>query len=218
MRQRHKPWADDFIRENDNLFITDAAESPKCWQKVFGNDNPIHVEIGAGKGQFIRGMAEKYPDINFVGMEVAKSVIVTAGQKVLASDRTNIRLLLGDASLISKMFRENEVAVIYLNFSDPWPKNRHEKRRLTYRSFLQQYETILSPSGKIVMKTDNSGLFAYSLVSFSQYGMKLEEVSLDLHAEDDPENVQTEYEEKFSAKGQPIYRCQAAFDSKNIQK
>lgn len=214
MRQRHKPWADDFIRENKDLFITDITENKVDWAAVFGNSNPIHVEIGTGKGQFITGMARQYPHVNFVGIELSKSVIVSAGQKVIASEHPNVRLVLGDAAGISQFFLQNGVETIYLNFSDPWPKNRHEKRRLTYRTFLEQYEYILSPDGKLVLKTDNSGLFAYSLVSFSQYGMTLEDVSLDLHAENDPTNVETEYEEKFSAKGHPIYRCQAHFSNK----
>ncbi|RDW18322.1 tRNA (guanosine(46)-N7)-methyltransferase TrmB [Oceanobacillus arenosus] len=214
MRQRHKPWADEFLEENNHLVIPSATEHRLNWQKVFGNDKPIHLEVGTGKGQFIIGMAKQYPDVNFIGIEIAKSVIVSATEKVIASGLDNILLLNEDASELREMFGENEITGIYLNFSDPWPKNRHEKRRLTYRSFLEQYEEILEQDGELIFKTDNRGLFEYSLVSFNDYGMKLEEVNLDLHAIDDETNVMTEYEEKFSAKGQVIYRCKARFGSR----
>lgn len=212
MRQRNKPWADDFLRDNQQLIIPNPGEYKNEWQSLFGNNNPIHIEIGTGKGQFLTGMAERNPEINFIGIELAKSIIVTAAQKVMDSGVDNILLLNENAADINSIFAANEIDVIYLNFSDPWPKNRHEKRRLTFESFLKKYEEILNPSGEIIFKTDNRGLFEYSLVSFSNYGMKLEEVNLDLHAIKDPDNVMTEYEEKFSAKGQVIYRCRVRFD------
>jgi len=211
MRQRYKPWADDFIKENNQLFIPEPGRCRGDWKNQFKNNKPIHIEVGTGKGQFLTGMAEQFPNINFIGIEIAKSVIVTAAQKILDADLDNVLLLNVDAKDLRELFAENEVETIYLNFSDPWPKNRHEKRRLTYHTFLEQYEAILDPSGEIVFKTDNRGLFEYSLVSFSKYGMELVEVNLDLHAEDDIQNVMTEYEEKFSAKGQKIYRCRAKF-------
>jgi len=214
MRQRNKPWADDFIQENANLIVPDPAAHRGNWQALFGNNNPIHLEIGTGKGQFIAGMAKQYPEINFIGIELAKSVIVNAAQKVLEEAVPNVILLNQNAKDLREFFQANEIATIYLNFSDPWPKTRHAKRRLTYRSFLEQYEEILQDGKGIVQKTDNRALFEFSLVSYSQYGMRLEEVSLDLHALEDPENVKTEYEEKFSAKGQPIYRCRAVFLNK----
>jgi len=212
MRQRNKPWADDFLKEHDNLVIPNPEAHCGKWQEVFGNSNPIHLEIGTGKGQFIAGMAKQYPDINFIGIELAKSVIVNATEKVLAEKVPNVILLNNNAKDLRDFFGENEISTIYLNFSDPWPKTRHEKRRLTFHAFLEQYKDILIDGKGIVQKTDNRGLFEYSLVSYSQFGMRLEEVSLDLHALEDPENVKTEYEEKFSAKGQPIYRCQAIFN------
>ncbi|SFD61868.1 tRNA (guanine-N(7)-)-methyltransferase [Lentibacillus persicus] len=211
MRQRHKPWADDFLKNNTQLVIPDAASKKGEWGQLFGNDNPIHLEIGTGKGQFITGMAEQHPDINFIGIELAKSIIVMAGSKVKASEQDNVLLIHGDAAGLNELFAENEISVIYLNFSDPWPKKRHAKRRLTFHTFLEQYQSILHPEGEIVLKTDNQGLFEYSLVSFSQFGLELREVNLDLHNEEDPLNIMTEYEEKFSAKGQRIYRCRAQF-------
>ncbi|RKQ29680.1 tRNA (guanosine(46)-N7)-methyltransferase TrmB [Oceanobacillus halophilus] len=213
MRQRNKPWADEFLKEHNQLIIPNPSEHKGKWKELFGNDHPIHIEVGTGKGQFIVGMAKQYPEINFIGIELAKSIIVSAAQKVLEteSDQSNILLLNENASDLREMFDINEISGIYLNFSDPWPKNRHEKRRLTYKTFLEQYNDILIPDGSVIFKTDNRGLFEYSLVSLNDYGMKLEEVNLDLHDIDDPTNIMTEYEEKFSAKGQPIYRLKARF-------
>ncbi|MFD1066812.1 tRNA (guanosine(46)-N7)-methyltransferase TrmB [Oceanobacillus locisalsi] len=211
MRQRHKPWADDYLKEKEHIVLENPTIHKGKWKEVFGNDNPVHVEIGSGKGQFISGMAKQYPHINFVGIEVAKSIIVSAVQKVDEAGVDNARLLNVDATDIRELFAENEIGEIYLNFSDPWPKNRHEKRRLTFKHFLEQYQDILTDKGEIVLKTDNRGLFEYSLVSFSEYGMKLIEVNLDLHAIEDATNVQTEYEEKFASQGHVIYRCKAAF-------
>jgi len=213
MRQRYKPWADDYLKEKNHIVLETPSIHKGEWKKVFGNDNPIHIEIGSGKGQFITGMAKQYPDINFIGIEVAKSIIVSTVQKVDEEALDNIRLLNEDANDLLAIFAENEVGQIYLNFSDPWPKNRHEKRRLTFRSFLEQYQHILPESGQIVLKTDNRGLFEYSLVSFSDYGLKLIEVNLDLHAIEDETNVKTEYEEKFASMGHVIYRCKAQFSS-----
>ncbi|WP_040985611.1 tRNA (guanosine(46)-N7)-methyltransferase TrmB [Oceanobacillus jeddahense] len=211
MRQRHKPWADDYLKEKNHIVLENASVHKGEWSKVFNNENPIHVEIGSGKGQFITGMAKQYPDVNFIGIEVAKSIIVSTVQKVDEEALDNVRLLNEDANNLLAIFAENEIEQIYLNFSDPWPKNRHEKRRLTYKSFLEQYQNILPDQGQIVLKTDNRGLFEYSLVSFSEYGMKLVEVNLDLHGIEDETNVKTEYEEKFSSKGHVIYRCKVKF-------
>ncbi|MCM3742322.1 tRNA (guanosine(46)-N7)-methyltransferase TrmB [Oceanobacillus luteolus] len=211
MRQRYKPWADDFLNEHQDLIIQNPAEHKGKWQKLFSKEQPLHLEIGTGKGQFIVGMAKQHPDINFIGMEVAKSIVVTAGEKMLEAELDNLLLIHADASHLLDYFETDEISTLYLNFSDPWPKNRHEKRRLTYSSFLKQYQEVLHSEGELIFKTDNRGLFEYSLCSFSAYGMLLKEVSLDLHKDEDPLNIMTEYEEKFSAKGQPIYRCKALF-------
>lgn len=214
MRQRNKPWADDFLKENEHLIIPNPKSYQGNWKELFNNDNPIHIEIGTGKGQFIAGMAKQNPDINFIGIELAKSIIVSAAQKVMDSEQQNILLINENAENILEIFEKDEVSTIYLNFSDPWPKNRHEKRRLTYHKFLNNYREILKQDGELIFKTDNRGLFEYSLVSFSTFGMLLNEVNVDLHAIEDPTNVMTEYEEKFSAKGQPIYRCKASFNER----
>ncbi|QTN00123.1 tRNA (guanosine(46)-N7)-methyltransferase TrmB [Sediminibacillus dalangtanensis] len=213
MRLRHKPWADDYLKENDDIVVQNPFELKGKWNSLFSEDQPLHIEIGTGKGQFIAGMATQHSEINFIGMERAKSIIVSAVEKVKQAEVENARLLNENAKDLRDLFAENEVDKIYLNFSDPWPKTKHEKRRLTYHTFLQQYKGILKADGEIVLKTDNRKLFEYSLVSFSKFGMVLDEVLLDLHGYHDPENVQTEYEEKFSGKGQPIYRCKVYFSS-----
>ncbi|SDN03421.1 tRNA (guanosine(46)-N7)-methyltransferase TrmB [Sediminibacillus halophilus] len=213
MRLRHKPWADDYLKENDDIVVQNPFDQKGKWNSLFSEDQPLHIEIGTGKGQFIAGMATQHREINFIGIERAKSIIVSAVEKVKQAEIENARLLNENAQDLRDLFAENEVDKIYLNFSDPWPKTKHEKRRLTYHTFLQQYKGILKPDGEIVLKTDNRKLFEYSLVSFSKFGMILDEVLLDLHDYQDPENVQTEYEEKFSGKGQPIYRCKAYFSS-----
>jgi len=214
LRQRHKPWADEFIEEHGHIFIPNPTENKGNWTKVFGNHNPIHLEIGTGKGQFIIGMAKQYPNVNFIGLEVSKSVIVNAGEKLLQEELPNVKLILADANMLLDYFSNNEISELYLNFSDPWPKNRHAKRRLTFHTFLKQYEEILQRDKSIVFKTDNRKLFEYSLVSMSQFGMCLDDVTLDLHELCDETNVKTEYEEKFSTKGQPIYRVKARFEVK----
>ncbi|WP_153464845.1 tRNA (guanosine(46)-N7)-methyltransferase TrmB [Sediminibacillus terrae] len=213
MRLRHKPWADDYLKENEDIVVHNPFEQKGNWNSLFPDDQPLHIEIGTGKGQFIAGMAAQHSDINFIGIERAKSIVVSAVEKVKQAEVANAKLLNVNAQDLRELFAENEVDKIYLNFSDPWPKTKHEKRRLTYHTFLQQYKGILKPDGEIVLKTDNRKLFEYSLVSFSKFGMILDEVLLDLHDYNDPDNVQTEYEEKFSGKGQPIYRCKAYFAS-----
>ena len=156
-------------------------------------------------------MALQNPDINYIGIDIQVSVLSYALDKVLDSQAPNVRLLLVDGSDLTNYFADSEIDLMYLNFSDPWPKKRHEKRRLTYKTFLDTYRQILPEQGEIHFKTDNRGLFEYSLVSFSQYGMILKQVWLDLHASDFEGNVMTEYEEKFSQKGQVIYRVEAQF-------
>ncbi len=215
MRVRHKPWAADFIKEHSEIIIPDPEQYKGNWQKLFGNDNPLHIEVGSGKGQFITGMALQNPEINYLGIELFDSVIVKAAEKVIAAGTPkNVRLLMVNGADLLKYFAKNDVDRLYLNFSDPWPKTRHAKRRLTHKNFLKLYESVLIDNGEVHFKTDNRGLFEFSLVSMSHYGMKLNYVSLDLHQEMPEDNVMTEYEEKFSSKGQPIYRLEAQFQKK----
>lgn len=157
-------------------------------------------------------MALQNPNINYIGIDIQLSVLSYALDKVLESGADNVKLLRVDGSSLTNFFEDGEVELMYLNFSDPWPKTKHEKRRLTYKTFLDTYKQILPEKGEIHFKTDNRGLFEYSLASFSQYGMILNKVWLDLHADESFEgNVMTEYEKKFSDKGQVIYRVEARF-------
>ncbi|MBC6296004.1 tRNA (guanosine(46)-N7)-methyltransferase TrmB [Listeria sp. FSL L7-1517] len=212
MRVKHKPWAKDRLQEFPAIYIENPEDLKGKWQEVFGNDHPIHIEIGSGKGQFISGMAKANPAINYIGIEMIESVLVSALDKAIEADVPNLRLVARDAKLLEECFEKGEIAQIYLNFSDPWPKKRHTKRRLTNPTFLAIYERLLPKAGEIHFKTDNRSLFEYSLVAFSAYNMLLTFVSLDLHNSDYEGNIKTEYEEKFSAKGFPIYRLEAKFD------
>lgn len=215
MRLRHKPWAQDYINEHADIVVPNPEDYKGKWHELFGNDNPLHIEVGTGKGQFILGMALQNPNINYIGIELFDSVIVKAVEKVIAKDKpSNLRLLKVNGADLEKYFAKGDVDRLYLNFSDPWPKARHAKRRLTHEGFLKIYESILVDNGEIHFKTDNRGLFEYSLVSMNHYGMKLNYVSLDLHAEMPEDNIMTEYEQKFSAKGQPIYRLEYQFVTK----
>jgi len=212
MRVRNRRGATELLEAHPQYVILNPADAKGRWQEIFGNDHPIHVEVGSGKGAFVSGMAKANPEINYIGIDIQKSVLSYALDKVLATDVPNIKLLWVDGSDLTDYFEDGEIDRLYLNFSDPWPKKRHEKRRLTYQSFLATYQQILPENGEIHFKTDNRGLFEYSLVSFSQYGMKLKGVWLDLHASDFEDNVLTEYEQKFANKGQVIYRVEAAFE------
>ncbi|MGS7042808.1 tRNA (guanosine(46)-N7)-methyltransferase TrmB [Streptococcus pyogenes] len=211
MRVRKRKGAEEHLANNPHYVILNPEDAKGRWHDVFGNDRPIHIEVGSGKGGFITGMALKNPDINYIGIDIQLSVLSYALDKVLASEVPNVKLLRVDGSSLTNYFEDGEVDMMYLNFSDPWPKTKHEKRRLTYKDFLDTYKRILPEHGEIHFKTDNRGLFEYSLASFSQYGMTLRQIWLDLHASNYEGNVMTEYEKKFSNKGQVIYRVEANF-------
>ncbi|HHD4510030.1 TPA: tRNA (guanosine(46)-N7)-methyltransferase TrmB [Streptococcus pyogenes] len=211
MRVRKRKGAEEHLANNPHYVILNPEDAKGRWHDVFGNDRPIHIEVGSGKGGFITGMALKNPDINYIGIDIQLSVLSYALDKVLASEVPNVKLLRVDGSSLTNYFEDGEVDMMYLNFSDPWPKTKHEKRRLTYKDFLDTYKRTLPEHGEIHFKTDNRGLFEYSLASFSQYGMTLRQIWLDLHASNYEGNVMTEYEEKFSNKGQVIYRVEANF-------
>jgi tRNA (guanine-N7-)-methyltransferase len=211
MRLRYKPWAKEKLDQYPQYVISTPEEIKGKWESVFEQNQPLHIEIGTGKGRFITEMAKANPTINYLGIELQQSVIVTALDRVIEAGIPNLKLLNVDAADLTQFFEKGEVSRVYLNFSDPWPKNRHEKRRLTYKSFLRMYEAILPEHGEIHFKTDNQGLFEYSLMSFSAYGLLLKYVSLDLHNSEFEGNIMTEYEEKFSEKGNRIYRCEVQF-------
>lgn len=193
---------------NNKFFIKNPEEYKGKWKSLFSNDNPIHIEIGCGKGKFISSLAELNKDINYIAIEKYDSVLLRTLEKVVDTDLDNLKLVCIDAQSLSTYFSEKEIDTIYLNFSDPWPKNHHAKRRLTSPLFLEEYKKVLASDGAIIQKTDNRHLFEYSLESFSQNGWYLSNIYLDLHKEEDVFNITTEYEDKWSQKG-PIYKLEA---------
>lgn len=213
MRLRNKPYAKEKIDQYPQYIVANPEQYKGKWHEVFGNNQPLHIEVGTGKGRFITEMAKANPDVNYMGIELYDSVIVAALDRLIEADLPNLRLLNVNAADLGKYFEKNDVSRVYLNFSDPWPKVRHEKRRLTYKDFLKLYEDIMVDEGEIHFKTDNQGLFEYSLISFSEYGLLLKYISLDLHHSDYQGNIMTEYEQKFSEKGNRIYRCEVKYPS-----
>jgi len=213
MRLRKIPRASEIITAQPELAVIGGENLKGNWQSKFTKKQPIHIEIGMGKGGFINEMARRNPDINFIGIELYDSVLLRALEKLVENPLPNLRLLHANAKNLTAVFAENEVTKIYLNFSDPWPKVRHAKRRLTHESFLKIYQNVLVADGKLQLKTDNRSLFEYSLWSFNHFGMEFSDVSVDLHADPAtyPDNVMTEYETKFHGLGQPIYLLEASF-------
>lgn len=203
MRLRNVKGASTIIDECAYI-IKDYKEYKGKYKHLFNNDNPIHIEIGMGKGDFIIGMAKKYPEINFIGIEKFDSVIVRAIEKI-EEEIPNLKLIRMDATEIEDVF-DKEIEYIYLNFSDPWPKKRHSDRRLTSLKFLKRYDKLFKGNKNIVMKTDNRKLFEFSIMEFNNYNYKIEEISLDLYNDDVKDNVATEYEKKFHSLGFPIYK------------
>ena len=178
MRIRKKPWAEEELAQNDHVMKNAEALKGK-WREYFGNDNPIYVEIGCGKGGFIRKNAEAYPHINFVGIERNLSVVAVAARRT-TEELPNLALVWDDAKKLSDFFEVGEFQRLYLNFSDPWPKKRQYKRRLTYRGYLQSYREAFGDKGEIFFKTDNRNLFEFSLNEFCADNWKLSNISLDL--------------------------------------
>jgi tRNA (guanine-N7-)-methyltransferase len=214
MRLRKIANAEEIIENHPEIVVLEPGLHKGKWHELFGNQNPIHIEVGMGKGQFVTQMAIAHPDVNYIGIEVVPSVIIRAIEKLVENPLPNVKLLNFDAALLSDIFEDGEIDRVYLNFSDPWPKSRHEKRRLTYKTFLDTFKQILVNKGEIHFKTDNQGLFEYSLVSMSQYGMTYQFVSLDLHNSLFEGNIMTEYEERFVGLKQRIYRLEAQFPAK----
>ena len=210
MRLRNIPGADEVIASSPYC-VQDAASLAGNWQSIFPQKQPLHIEIGMGKGQFIMELARQNPDINYLGIEKYSSVLVRAIEKREQEEgMTNLYFIRMDAEYIENVFAENEVANIYLNFSDPWPKDRHAKRRLTSTHFFEHYDHILAPDGRVMFKTDNRPLFDFSLEQVPEAGWTLENYTYDLHhSEYNEGNIMTEYEAKFSALGTPINRLVA---------
>lgn len=211
MRVRKKPGAYEELLTYDQYFIETPDLYKGKWQSVFGNDHPIYAEFGGGKGGFIIEMADRNPHINFIMVDLITEVMLKAVEKASEKKRPNLKMIKINLAFLDQFFDKDELDRIYLNFSDPWPKKKHYKRRLTYRAFLERYKTVLKDDGWIHFKTDNRTLFEFSLNEFAAIDMKMQAISLDLHSEERPWNVMTEYEQKFSKKGMPIFRVEAQF-------
>lgn len=210
MRLRHIPGAEEQI-EKSPYVVASPEEKKGRWSEVFGNDNPVEIEVGMGKGRFIMELASRNPQINYVGIERYSTVLLKALQKREQMELPNICFMCVDARGLAEIFEEGEVHKIYLNFSDPWPKDRHAKRRLTSPEFMAVYDKILKQDGVVEFKTDNRGLFDYSLESIPAAGWRLDAHTFDLHHDAMAEgNVMTEYEAKFSAEGKPICKLIAS--------
>ncbi len=213
MRLRNIPSADHIIAASPFCMQNPAAYQGK-WHSVFNNNHPIHIEIGTGKGRFLIHLAQQNPLVNYIGIEKYTSVLLRAVQKLdlLEQPLPNLRFLCIDAKNITEVFASNEIEKIYLNFSDPWPKKKHEKRRLTSREFLDRYHKILAQNGTVEFKTDNRLLFDFSLQEIPAANWTIDAYTYDLHH--DPQlnkhNIMTEYEEKFSSLGNPIYKLIAS--------
>ena len=210
MRLRYVKDADKKIASYPQYVLNIPRNDIFVLNNAFKDQKPLHIEIGTGKGQFIHTLAKRNPNINFIGVEKFNSAIVKALDKVLVEPFKNLYLVRMDAEQLGECLESHSVETIYLNFSDPWPKDRHEKRRLTSADFLKLYKTILVNQGKIVLKTDNRSFFEYSVMMFHQEKFRFESISLNLHEDKDPKNIMTEYEEKFSKEG-PIYQIKVRY-------
>ncbi|MBH8622986.1 MULTISPECIES: tRNA (guanosine(46)-N7)-methyltransferase TrmB [Spiroplasma] len=206
MRLRYKPWAEEYIESNPTVTLQNPENYQGQWAKtVFKNNHPLNIEIGTGKGEFIVTLAKKYPEQNFLAIERYPSVMVLALKKIVAENLPNLKIIAFDATMLLDIFAPQEVNRIYLNFSDPWPKVRHEKRRLTNIKFLEFYQLILQTNGEIHFKTDNDQLFAYSLESFQTNNWKVIDYTTDLYDSKYLENnIPTEYERRFVQLGKNI--------------
>lgn len=215
MRLKNIPGAREHIAESQ--YVVENPELQKgIWREKFGNNHPLMIEVGTGKGRFIMDMAVLHPEINYVGIEKYSSVLLRGVQKLEEQQLSNVLFIRMDAEQILNVFAEDEVDRIYLNFSDPWPKDRHARRRLTSRQYLERYDRIMKLDGVVEFKTDNTDLFDFSLEEIEPAGWKLDSMTRDLHA--DPVmmqgNVMTEYEERFSSMGNHICKYIISRDAK----
>ncbi len=207
MRLRNISGSKEIIAQSA-LVVHEPERAKGKWQDIFGSANPLRIEIGMGKGKFIHEMAAQNPEINYIGIEKYSSVLLRALQKMEETPLSNLLFLRMEAENITEVFERQEVQRIYLNFSDPWPKERHAKRRLPSKEFLERYDRILKKDGTLEFKTDNKELFEFALEQVPLAGWEIVEVSYDLHRDRKmmEGNIMTEYEEKFSSKGNPIYK------------
>jgi tRNA (guanine-N7-)-methyltransferase len=209
MRLRRLPWVKEAIQQYA-AYLPQVGASGN-WQGEFEHLQPLQVEIGVGRGRFLCGLAAANPHINYIGIEAQLDVLYFAAKKVANQQLSNVRLLEFDANHITTIFRPGEIERLYINFCDPWPKNRHAKRRLTHRLLLAQYRHVLQPGGELFFKTDNEDLFAFSLKEFQETGLVIRNSTRDLHNQELTDNIMTEYEARFSAKGIKICRCEVVF-------
>lgn len=207
MRLRNVAGSREVISES-RFVVQNPKEQKNHWKELFGNEHPVHIEIGMGKGRFIMDMARLHPDINYIGIEKYSSVLIRGIQKMETEELPNLYFIRMDAEEIAEVFGQGEVDKIYLNFSDPWPKDRHAKRRLPSREFLSRYHEILAKEGNLEFKTDNKDLFTFALEELEPAGWNLDKVTYNLHQDAAmmEGNVMTEYEEKFSSMGNPIFK------------
>lgn len=205
MRLRKKWWARPEL-EASKIFIQEPVKLKGKWKEEFGNNNPIHLELGCGRGQFLTRKCEQHPDINHIAVDLKDEVLVYALRKVQASEKDikNARIVALNISFIADLFDKDEIDKIYINFCNPWPKDRHNKRRLTHTRFLSEYKKFLKKGSQIWFKTDDKDLFEGSLEYFKESGFDLDFVTYDLHNSDFEDNVMTEYETKFTDKGMKI--------------
>lgn len=215
MRIRRKAGVREKLLQQPN-YVINLKQLPLNWPQFFGNSRPIHAELGIGKGKFLTTMAAKHPENNYIGIELIPEVLWQAVEKAMTLELTNIAFLWMNIRDLPALYDLGKWQRLYLNFSDPWPKRRHEKRRLTHPHFLAMYEQILTPQGEIFLKTDNAGFFEYSLNRMADRDYRLRHITFNLHASEwQTDNVMTEYEEKFSRKGQAIYRLEAQMRTQN---
>jgi len=214
---RRKPGMIDALREITDIVVVYEKEvfAKGFWQERFRKMGPLQVELGIGKGQFLRQMAQLYPDRCFIGIEKEPGILLQAVRKTREAGLENLQLVLCDVQFLPQLFAQAEIDVLYINFCDPWPKSRHQKRRLTHQDFLRIYQQLLTPTGLLRFKTDDYFLFEFSLASFISMGMDIVKISTNLHSEKmellEPLAIMTEYEAKFVANKLPIYYCEALF-------
>jgi tRNA (guanine-N7-)-methyltransferase len=217
MRLRNITGAPEKLAEYPEIVVQNPESLMGEWaEKVFGNKNPIHIEIGIGRGNFITQTARENPNVNYVGIEKFDSVLLRTLEKVTENPPKNLKLLRFDATEILKIFAENEIQKIYLNFSDPWDKNAYKSRRLTHKYFLDKYKKILTEFGILQFKTDNRELFEFSICEINNFGLRISEINLDLHDNEPNWNIRTEYEERFIKLGKKIYFVIANFGKKGV--
>ena len=211
MRMRRKKHREDRMEKCADLMLKEPFPKGEIL-KVFKNENPVHIEIGCGKGGFITSLAEENPDINYIAIEKNGDVLVLAMEKAVNKGLKNVRFIYGDATYLNDIVDVGEISRIYINFCDPWHKSGHAKRRLTHRNYLEKYKNLLSPkNGEVFFKTDNRKLFEFSLNECADLGLKMSNITLDLHNSGYEGNIMTEYEKLFSEQGMPIYRMEIHF-------